>query len=70
MVLSAWQKYLKSNAGKGKSIKTLARNYKAPSAKRKKKGSGLSAGKLTGGKASKGALAALLQGLNANINVK
>lgn len=73
--LNKWQKFLKANAGMGKSVKTLARAYKSSSHMKAKKGRGLSGGMcapcgMRGGAEAKGALAALLKGLNANINVK
>lgn len=66
-----WIQFVKKNAGKGKSLKDLSKEYKSS-------GCGLSGGTPSGGKvkrkikssAQKGALADLLKGLNANINVK
>lgn len=53
-----WIKFLEKNGGKGLSRKQLSAMYKC------------SRGGAIGGKAAKGALAALLQGLNANVSVK
>ncbi len=70
--LTEWNKFVRAHAGCGKSLKSISKEYKmCQKHKSSTRGAGLSGGKkVVKSRAPKGALAALLQGLNANIAVK